>query len=276
MRPHRPLELPLQEAGRAVQHEPEALHGMHPRVGRRDDTHADYKGSYRLGKGPAPTILAPAAAWAPGDARRRPPEAPQGGHDARAPHAQPPLPGRREPVPARRPLGARHRVDAGASASRSPAALRAAGAGWSLNGRDAGGSPRRRVARGRGAGPSRLAVRRHRPRPRSRRRGRLRGRGSARIDILVNNAGIQHRAPLEDFPADDFERLLQTNVASVFHVGQACARHMIARGARQDRQHLLGPGELARPSIAPYTATQGRGRRLTKGMATDWARHGLA
>lgn len=50
------------------------------------------------------------------------------------------------------------------------------------------------------------------------------------IDILVNNAGMQHRAPLEDFPADAFERLLQTNIASVFHVGQAVARHMIRRG----------------------------------------------
>ena len=33
------------------------------------------------------------------------------------------------------------------------------------------------------------------------------------IDILVNNAGMQHRAPLEDFPPDAFERLLQTNIA---------------------------------------------------------------
>ncbi|MEO1540123.1 MAG: SDR family NAD(P)-dependent oxidoreductase, partial [Pseudomonadota bacterium] len=51
------------------------------------------------------------------------------------------------------------------------------------------------------------------------------------IDILVNNAGMQHRTPLEEFPADAFERLLQTNIASVFHVGQAVARHMIGRGA---------------------------------------------
>jgi len=51
------------------------------------------------------------------------------------------------------------------------------------------------------------------------------------ISILVNNAGMQHRTALEDFPADAFERLLQTNIASVFHVGQACARHMIKRGA---------------------------------------------
>jgi gluconate 5-dehydrogenase len=32
---------------------------------------------------------------------------------------------------------------------------------------------------------------------------------------------------------------------------------------------------LARPGIAPYTATKGAVSNLTKGMATDWAKHGL-
>lgn len=95
------------------------------------------------------------------------------------------------------------------------------------------------------------------------------------IDILVNNAGMQHRAPLEDFPAEAFERLLQTNIASVFHVGQACARHMIARGAGKIINIASVQTALARPGIAPYTATKGAVANLTKGMATDWARHGL-
>ena len=95
------------------------------------------------------------------------------------------------------------------------------------------------------------------------------------IDILVNNAGMQHRSPLEDFPADAFERLLQTNIASVFHVGQACARHMIARGAGKIINIASVQTALARPGIAPYTATKGAVANLTKGMATDWARHGL-
>lgn len=95
------------------------------------------------------------------------------------------------------------------------------------------------------------------------------------IDILVNNAGMQHRAPLEDFPADAFERLLQTNIASVFHVGQACARHMIGRGRGKIINIASVQTALARPSIAPYTATKGAVGNLTKGMATDWARHGL-
>lgn len=95
------------------------------------------------------------------------------------------------------------------------------------------------------------------------------------IDILINNAGMQHRTALEDFPADAFERLLQTNVASVFHVGQACARHMIGRGTGKIINIASVQSALARPGIAPYTATKGAVTNLTKGMATDWAKHGL-
>ena len=95
------------------------------------------------------------------------------------------------------------------------------------------------------------------------------------IDILVNNAGVQHRAPLEDFPGEQFERLLQANVSSVFHVGQSCALHMIPRGRGRIINIASVNALLARYSIAPYTATKGAVANLTKGMATDWARHGL-
>ncbi|WP_137133120.1 SDR family oxidoreductase [Rhizobium sp. FKY42] len=95
------------------------------------------------------------------------------------------------------------------------------------------------------------------------------------IDVLVNNAGMQHRGPLEDFPEDAFERLLKTNISSVFHVGQAVARHMIKRGRGKIINIASVQTALARPSIAPYTATKGAVGNLTKGMATDWAKYGL-
>jgi gluconate 5-dehydrogenase len=95
------------------------------------------------------------------------------------------------------------------------------------------------------------------------------------IDICVNNAGMQHRGPLEDFPPEAFEKLLQTNITSVFNVGQACARHMIARKAGRIINIASVQSALARPGIAPYTATKGAVANLTKGMATDWAKHGL-
>jgi gluconate 5-dehydrogenase len=95
------------------------------------------------------------------------------------------------------------------------------------------------------------------------------------IDILVNNAGMQFRTPLEDFPEEAFQRLLQTNIATVFNVGQACARHMIARRAGKIINIASVQTALARPGIAPYTATKGAVGNLTKGMATDWAKYGL-
>ncbi len=95
------------------------------------------------------------------------------------------------------------------------------------------------------------------------------------IDILVNNAGIQHRAPLEEFPVEQFNRLLHTNIGSVFNVGQACARHMIGRGRGKIINIASVNSVLARASIAPYTATKGAVANLTKGMATDWAQYGL-
>lgn len=95
------------------------------------------------------------------------------------------------------------------------------------------------------------------------------------IDVLVNNAGMQHRGPLEEFPGDAFEKLLQTNIASVFHVGQAAAKHMIKRGRGKIINIASVQTALARPGIAPYTATKGAVSNLTKGMATDWAKYGL-
>ena len=95
------------------------------------------------------------------------------------------------------------------------------------------------------------------------------------IDILINNAGMQHRTNLEDFPTEKWDELFATNVRSCFLVGRAVARRMIPRGRGKIINIASVQSELARPSIAPYTATKGAVKNLTKGMATDWARHGL-
>jgi gluconate 5-dehydrogenase len=95
------------------------------------------------------------------------------------------------------------------------------------------------------------------------------------IGILINNAGMQFRAPLEDFPADKWEELLKTNISSVFYTSQAVARHMIKRGAGKIINIGSVQSEMARPSIAPYTATKGAVKNLTRGMSADWAKYGL-
>jgi len=95
------------------------------------------------------------------------------------------------------------------------------------------------------------------------------------IDILINNAGIQIRSPLEDFAPQQWQDLLATNISGVFYLAQAVARFMIARGRGKIINIASVQSELARPNIAPYTATKGAIRNLTRGMATDWAKYGL-
>ena len=95
------------------------------------------------------------------------------------------------------------------------------------------------------------------------------------IDILVNNAGMQRRAPLEQFEQAAWNELMKTNVDSVFLVGQAVARHMIDRRRGKIINICSVQSELGRPNIAPYTASKGAVKMLTKGMAIDWGPHGL-
>ena len=95
------------------------------------------------------------------------------------------------------------------------------------------------------------------------------------IDILINNAGIQRRAPLEDYDANDWHDLMRVNLDGVFYVSQAVARHMIGRGRGKIINICSVQSELARPTIAPYAASKGAVKMLTKGMCAEWARHGI-
>jgi gluconate 5-dehydrogenase len=97
----------------------------------------------------------------------------------------------------------------------------------------------------------------------------------APIDVLVNNAGMQDRRALETFPVDAWHRLLEVNLSSAFIVGQVVARRMIERGQGKMINVCSLQSEVARPGIAPYAATKGGLKMLTKGMCADWARHGI-
>jgi gluconate 5-dehydrogenase len=95
------------------------------------------------------------------------------------------------------------------------------------------------------------------------------------LDILVNNAGIQRRMPLENFPIETWHELMRTNLDAVFYVGQAVARRMIPRKHGKIINIASLMSEASRYSIAPYTASKGAVKNLTKGMCTDWGRHNI-
>ncbi|MDC9824510.1 glucose 1-dehydrogenase [Devosia sp. ZB163] len=95
------------------------------------------------------------------------------------------------------------------------------------------------------------------------------------IDILVNNAGMQHRASLETWPLEKFEQVMSTNVTSAFLVSRAVVRGMIERRRGRIINICSVLSNFARSSVAPYSASKAALANLTRGMAVDWAKHGI-
>ena len=94
-------------------------------------------------------------------------------------------------------------------------------------------------------------------------------------DILVNNAGLQRRAPLTEFPIADWYELVATNLTSAFLMSRRLAQGMVTRGSGKIINIGSVQSQLARPSIAAYSATKGGIVMLTKGLCADLAPFGI-
>ena len=95
------------------------------------------------------------------------------------------------------------------------------------------------------------------------------------LDILVNNAGVQYRAPLLEFPDEAWHRVIETNLTSAFLVSRAVARGMVERGRGKIINICSLMAELGRVDIAPYAASKGGLKMLTRGMCADWGASGV-
>jgi len=98
---------------------------------------------------------------------------------------------------------------------------------------------------------------------------------AGRIDILVNNAGTIKRHPATEFPREDWELVLRTNLDSVFALSQYFGTRMIAQGAGKivNVASLLSfSGGITVPA---YTASKHAVAGLTKALANEWARHNV-
>ena len=95
------------------------------------------------------------------------------------------------------------------------------------------------------------------------------------IDILINNAGIQLRQPMVELAAADWRRVIETNLTNAFLVGREAARRMITRRCGKIINIGSLMSEVARATIAPYTAAKGGIKLLTRSMASEWAAHNI-
>ena len=95
------------------------------------------------------------------------------------------------------------------------------------------------------------------------------------LDIVVNNAGIQRRMPLVDFPKQDWDAIIATNLTAPFLVSQAALPAMIARRSGKIIHVASILSDVARPTVVPYIAAKGGVRQLTRGMAVELAPHNI-
>ena len=95
------------------------------------------------------------------------------------------------------------------------------------------------------------------------------------VDVLVSAAGISARDRFLDVTDEDWDRVLAVNLKGLFLCGQVVGRHMAMRGRGAIINITSQLEEVAQPHCAPYLASKGGGRMLTKGMAVDLAPSGV-
>ena len=97
-----------------------------------------------------------------------------------------------------------------------------------------------------------------------------------RIDFLFNNAGTIFRAPTEDFPKDEWDRVIQVNLTGPFVLAQTVARKMIEqkiKGKIINTSSLIAV--FGGKTVPAYAASKGGLTQLTKAMCNDWGQYGI-
>jgi NAD(P)-dependent dehydrogenase (short-subunit alcohol dehydrogenase family) len=95
------------------------------------------------------------------------------------------------------------------------------------------------------------------------------------VDILVNNAGIVLEKRSVEVTDDEWERVLTTNLTSMFRLARAVGPGMIARGAGKIINIGSMYGPLGVPRYAAYCASKAAVEALTRSLGAEWARHGI-
>ena len=95
------------------------------------------------------------------------------------------------------------------------------------------------------------------------------------IDILVNNAGINMKKPALEVTDEDFDRIVHTNLNSVFSLTRACARRMMAR----QRGSIIMISSMAAyygiDRVAAYAASKSGVEGMVKVLASEFSGNGV-
>lgn len=96
-----------------------------------------------------------------------------------------------------------------------------------------------------------------------------------KLDILINNAGVSHTAAALEVKEEDWDKVMDLNVKSLFFCCQAAAKIMKEQGCGKIINVSSVAGAVGDFGIAPYTASKGAVTNLTRSLALEWARYGI-
>lgn len=95
------------------------------------------------------------------------------------------------------------------------------------------------------------------------------------IDVLVNNAGIQYVSPIEDFPLERWNAIINVNLNAAFHTTQAVWKSMKAKKHGRIINIASAHGLVASEYKAAYVASKHGLVGLTKVLALEGAPYGI-
>jgi 3-oxoacyl-[acyl-carrier protein] reductase len=95
-----------------------------------------------------------------------------------------------------------------------------------------------------------------------------------KLDILVVSAGILHMAPVQDFALEEFDRMVNINVRSVFVAVQAAAKHL-QEGGRIVTIGSISGEKVGFVGASVYSMTKAAVATLVRGFALDLASRGI-
>jgi NAD(P)-dependent dehydrogenase (short-subunit alcohol dehydrogenase family) len=96
-----------------------------------------------------------------------------------------------------------------------------------------------------------------------------------RVDVLVNSAGAAHRCPIDEFPEEAYDRILDLNLKGTYFTSQAIGRKMIERRKGSIVNIASIGGFIAYPHSSAYLASKGGVVQITRSFALEWIGHGV-